>query len=55
MVDQEKIRTAVRMILEAIGEDPDRDGLKDTPDRVARRCTPIFSAASTKISASPSK
>jgi GTP cyclohydrolase I len=35
-VDQERIVAAVRDILEAIGEDPDRDGLKDTPARVAR-------------------
>ncbi|MCY0869805.1 MAG: GTP cyclohydrolase I, partial [Firmicutes bacterium] len=33
-VDQEKIQTAVRMILEAIGEDPAREGLIDTPARV---------------------
>jgi len=32
----EKIQQAVRMILEAIGEDPQRPGLKDTPARVAR-------------------
>lgn len=36
MVDQEKARGAVRMLLEAIGEDPDREGLVETPDRVAR-------------------
>ena len=36
MVDQEKIKEAVRLLLEGIGEDPTRDGLKDTPDRVAR-------------------
>lgn len=35
-VDHDKIKTAVRMILEAIGEDPNREGLLDTPDRVAR-------------------
>lgn len=35
-VDQERIAAAVREILFAIGEDPDRDGLLDTPDRVAR-------------------
>ena len=35
-VDKQKIQQAVKMILEAIGEDPSREGLKDTPDRVAR-------------------
>jgi len=36
MVDQEKIKEAVRLMLEGIGEDPSRAGLVDTPDRVAR-------------------
>jgi GTP cyclohydrolase I len=35
-VDHAKIEAAVRDILSAIGEDPDRDGLLDTPARVAR-------------------
>lgn len=35
-VDLPRIEAAVREILAAIGEDPDRDGLKDTPARVAR-------------------
>ena len=35
-VDHERIAKAVQEILCAIGEDPDRDGLKDTPQRVAR-------------------
>ena len=35
-VDQERIERAVREILLAVGEDPDRDGLIDTPSRVAR-------------------
>ena len=34
--DQPRIEAAVREILLAIGEDPDRDGLRDTPGRVAR-------------------
>jgi len=34
-MDQEKIKRGVRLILEGVGEDPDREGLKDTPQRVA--------------------
>jgi GTP cyclohydrolase IA len=36
VIDQPRIEAAVREILLAIGEDPDRDGLQDTPARVAR-------------------
>jgi len=36
MIDKEKIMAAVRMLLEGIGEDPDREGLMETPERVAR-------------------
>ena len=43
MVNEEKIREAVAMIIEAIGEDPEREGLKDTPDRIARMYSEIFS------------
>ena len=42
-MDLEKIETAVQMILEAIGEDPKRSGLQDTPKRVARMYAEIFS------------
>jgi GTP cyclohydrolase IA len=42
-VDQKRIRAAVREILLAVGEDPDREGLKETPDRVARMYSEIFS------------
>lgn len=34
-IDKEKIQKAVKMLLEAIGEDPEREGLLDTPKRVA--------------------
>lgn len=36
MMDQDKIREGVRLILEGIGEDPNREGLLETPDRIAR-------------------
>jgi GTP cyclohydrolase IA len=42
IVDQARIRAAVREILIAVGEDPDRDGLLETPARVARMYTEIF-------------
>jgi GTP cyclohydrolase I len=42
-VDLRRIEHAVREILLAIGEDPDRDGLRDTPARVARACEEQFS------------
>jgi GTP cyclohydrolase I len=41
-VDQARIRAAVREILLAIGEDPDREGLRETPDRVARMYAELF-------------
>lgn len=41
-VDQDRIRRAVREILLAVGEDPDREGLRETPDRVARMYSEIF-------------
>lgn len=43
MIDKDKIKKAVYDILEAIGEDPNREGLKDTPDRVARMYEEIYS------------
>ena len=42
-MDLEKIEKAVYMILEAIGEDPEREGLLDTPKRVARMYAEVFS------------
>ncbi len=41
-VDYQRIEAAVREILLAVGEDPDRDGLKETPARVARMYAEIF-------------
>ncbi|CAJ1002856.1 GTP cyclohydrolase I FolE [Brevibacillus aydinogluensis] len=41
-VDLEKIQQAVRMIIEAIGDNPDRDGLLDTPKRVAKMYAEVF-------------
>ncbi len=40
--DAKRVEAAVREILFAIGEDPDRDGLRDTPARVARAYAEIF-------------
>src|SRR3954467_14977832 len=41
-VNHERIRRAVREILLAVGEDPDREGLRETPDRVARMYAEVF-------------
>jgi len=43
LFDRQKIEAAVRMILTAIGEDPAREGLRETPERVARMYEEIFS------------
>lgn len=42
-MNEERIKNAIRTILEEIGENPDREGLKDTPDRVYRMFKEIFS------------
>ncbi|MCO6436864.1 MAG: GTP cyclohydrolase I FolE [Phycisphaerae bacterium] len=41
--DVDRAEQAVRDLLEAMGEDPDRDGLRDTPARVARMYREVFS------------
>ncbi|MBR0365962.1 MAG: GTP cyclohydrolase I FolE, partial [Clostridia bacterium] len=40
--DQDRIKRAIRELIEAIGDDPEREGLKETPDRVARMYSEIF-------------
>ncbi|MCR5734921.1 MAG: GTP cyclohydrolase I FolE [Lachnospiraceae bacterium] len=42
MIDHDKIKKSVKMFLEAIGEDPKRNGIKETPDRIARMCDELF-------------
>ena len=42
MMDHEKIKEGVRLMLEGIGEDIHREGLLDTPDRIARMCEQIY-------------
>ncbi len=41
-IDKDAIREHIRGILLALGDDPDREGLRETPDRVARMCEEIF-------------
>lgn len=36
MMDKQKIEQGIRLLLEGIGEDPEREGLLETPDRIAR-------------------
>ena len=48
-VDTGRIEKAIREILEAIGEDPDRDGLQRTPERVAAMYEEIFSGLHDRV------
>ena len=41
-IDKEAVKKHIRGILEALGDDPDREGLKETPDRVARMYEEVF-------------
>lgn len=41
-IDTKKIKQAVTMILEALGDDPEREGLRDTPKRVAKMYKEVF-------------
>ena len=41
-MDNEKIKKAVSLFLEGIGENPEREGLLETPERIAKMCEEIF-------------
>jgi len=41
-IDSQKIEQAVRMLLEALGDDPEREGLKETPKRVSKMYQEVF-------------
>ena len=45
MIDKEKVEAAVRLFLEGIGEDVNREGLVGTPDRIARMCEEIYTGS----------
>lgn len=55
MVNKDKIKEAVTLLLEGIGEDINREGLKDTPDRIARMYEEIFAGMDEKSSEHLSK
>lgn len=42
-IDMKEIQSAIRMILQAVGENPERDGLKRTPERIARMYAELLS------------
>ena len=41
-IDKDAVREHIRGLLIALGDDPDREGLKDTPDRVARMYEELY-------------
>lgn len=55
MVNKDKIKEAVTLLLEGIGEDIHREGLKDTPERIARMYEEIFAGMDEKSSEHLSK
>lgn len=50
MVDKERVQAAIKELLLGIGEDPDREGLKDTPERIARMYEEILAGRDEKPS-----
>ena len=55
MGNQDKVREAVKLLLEGIGEDTSREGLKDTPSRIARMYEEICSGMDEDVSEHLSK
>lgn len=55
MIDKEKIQQAVTLFLEGIGEDPEREGLLDTPKRISAMCEELFAGIGTDASEHLSK
>jgi len=49
MIDKKKIARAIKLFLEGIGDDPNREGLKETPERVARMCEEIYAGLDKNI------
>ena len=49
MINQEKIKEAIRLLIEGIGEDGDREGLQETPDRIARMLYFCFFSSSSVV------
>ena len=52
-MNTQKIEQGVRLLLEGIGEDPNREGLLETPARVARACEELFAGCLLYTSPSP--
>ena len=55
MIDREKVEAAVRLLLEGIGEDVNREGLLGTPDRIARMCEEIYGGTDEEVAVHLSK
>ena len=55
MIDKKKVEDGIRLILEGIGEDINREGLKDTPTRISRMYEEIFAGMDEDVSVHLSK
>ena len=55
MIDKAKVEAAIRLLLEGIGEDVNREGLIGTPDRIARMCEEIYGGTDEEVAVHLSK